>query len=73
MESIRQVPTKLYWFLAAILELAMVFFVSIFKLKKPSDSLTREDISEMRRGNNPGGHSGNDWRYRGSRGKYFFT
>ena len=69
MESIKKVPTKLYWFLAAILELVMVFFVSIFKLKKPSDSLTREDITEMRRGNNPGGHSGNDWRYRGSRGK----
>ena len=43
------------------------FFLSIFKLKKPSDTLTREDVSHMRRGNTQD-TNGNDWRYRGSRG-----
>ena len=26
----------------------------------------------MRRGNGPDGHNGNDWRYRGSRGKHLY-
>jgi hypothetical protein len=58
----------LYWFLSAIVEMILIFFLSIIKLNKPSDSLTREDINTMRRGNQPGGHNGNDWRYRGGRG-----
>ena len=67
MESIRQVPSRMYWFLSGILDLIILFFISIFKLKKPSDTLTREEISAMRRGNTQDSN-GNDWRYRGSRG-----
>ena len=49
----------------------LLFFLSVFKLNKPSDTLSREDISSMRRGNNPG-NNGNDYNYRGSRGKSHF-
>lgn len=42
----------------------------MIKLNKPSDSLSRDDISNMRRGNQPSGHNGNDWRYGGSRGMF---
>jgi len=59
----------MYWFLSAILELLLIFFYSIVKMSKPSDQLTRDDVNDMRRGSKPGGHNGNDWRYRGSRGK----
>ena len=62
-------PNKLYWFLSGILELLLIFFYSIIKMQKPSDQLTKDDVNDMRRGNKPGGHNGNDWRYRGSRGK----
>jgi hypothetical protein len=51
----------------------LIFFLSIFKLSKPSDSLTRDDINNIRRGNNPDGHNGNDFRYRGSRGILLIT
>jgi hypothetical protein len=46
----------------------LLFFLSIVKLNKPSDTLSRDDISTMRRGNNPR-NNGNDYRYQGSRGK----
>jgi hypothetical protein len=46
----------------------LIFFYSIVKMQKPSDQLTRDDVNDMRRGKKPGGHNGNDWRYRGSRG-----
>jgi len=49
----------------------LLFFLSVFKLSKPSDTLSREDISAMRRGNNPR-NNGNDYNYRGSRGKSHF-
>ena len=37
---------------------------------KPSDTLSREDIDNMRRGKKPS-HNGNDYNYKGSRGKQF--
>lgn len=46
----------------------LLFLLSIIKLNKPSDSLSRDDINDMRRGNNPR-NNGNDYRYQGSRGK----
>jgi hypothetical protein len=61
------VPSKVYWFFSALIELILIFFLSIFKLNKPSDSLSREDITDMRRGKPPTGHNGNDFRYKGSR------
>lgn len=70
MESIRQVPSKLYWFLSGIIEMILIFFLSIFKLSKPSDSLNSDDIRNIRRGRNPKGHNGNDYTYRGSRGTF---
>jgi hypothetical protein len=46
----------------------LLFALSLVKLNKPSDTLTREDLSTIRRGNNPR-DGGNDFRYRGPRGK----
>ncbi len=49
-----------------------MFFLSFVRLSQPSDSLTREDIDNMRRGRNPG-HRGNDFRYKGKRGTILFN
>lgn len=64
-------PSRVYWFLSGIIEMILLFFLSAFKLNKPSDTLSREDISAMRRGNNPR-NNGNDYNYRGSRGRSHF-
>jgi hypothetical protein len=40
-------------------------------MSKPSESLTREDIENMRRGRKSS-NNGNDWRYSGKRGKIIF-
>jgi hypothetical protein len=45
----------------------LIFLLSIFKMGKPSDTLSREDIDNMRRGKKPS-HNGNDYNYKGSRG-----
>lgn len=71
MERIRQVPSRLYWFLSGIIEMILIFFLSIVKLSKPSDSLNSDDIRNIRRGKNPYGHNGNDYTYRGSRGIFY--
>lgn len=72
MQGIRQAPSKLYWFISGIIEMLLLFFLSIFKLNKPSDTLTRDDINHIRRGNTPR-NNGNDYQYRGSRGNYYFS
>ena len=43
--------------------------MSFIHLSQPSDSLSREDIENMRRGRK-GGHNGNDFNYKGKRGNY---
>lgn len=70
MDQVKAIPSRLYWFLSGIIEMILLFFLSIFKLNKPSDSLTNEDISNIRRGNKPDGHNGNDHRYGGKRGMF---
>lgn len=45
----------------------LLFIYSIFFLNKPSDTLDREDIDNIRHKRRPG-HNGNDYRYKGSRG-----
>ena len=71
MERIRQVPSRLYWFLSGLIEMILIFFLSIVKLSKPSDTLNSDDIRNIRRGRNPDGHNGNDYTYRGSRSNSF--
>ena len=56
----------MYFFLAAIIELIALFFFSIFKLNKPSDSLDSGDINAIRHYSKPKGN-GNDMNYKGSR------
>ncbi len=41
--------------------------MSFIHLSQPSDSLSRDDIENMRRGRK-GGHNGNDFNYKGKRG-----
>ena len=67
MERIRQVPSRLYWFLSGLIEMILIFFLSIIKLNKPSDTLNSDDVRNISRGRNPDGHNGNDYTYRGSR------
>lgn len=45
--------------------------MSFVNLSQPSDSLTREDIENMRRGRKGGNNNGNDFRYKGKRGILF--
>ncbi len=45
--------------------------MSLIGMSKPSESLTREDIENMRRGRKSS-NNGNDWRYGGKRGKIIF-
>ena len=70
MESIKKVPSRIYWFISGIIELFLIFFLSIFKLNKPSDSVNRDDIDAIRRGSRPR-DAGNDFRYRGTRGSTY--
>lgn len=70
MDSIKRVPSKIYWTISGIIELILIFFLSIFKLNKPSDTVSRDDLDEIRRGNRPG-DAGNNFRYRGSRGSTY--
>jgi len=37
-------------------------------MNKPSDTLTSDDVRNMRRGKIPDGHNGNDYKYKGGRG-----
>lgn len=50
MESIRALPRKLYWLVSGLLELLLLYFLSIIKVSKPTGSLTRDDIRKIRRG-----------------------
>lgn len=45
----------------------MLFVYSIFYMGKPSDTLTREDIDNIRH-KRKANHNGNDWNYKGKRG-----
>lgn len=53
MDSFKKVPSRIYWTISGIIELILIFFLSIFKLNKPSDTVNHEDINEIRRGNRP--------------------
>lgn len=67
MEGVKSIPKKLYFLVAAIIEMLALFFFSIFKLNKPSDSLDSSDISDIRHNRKPKSN-GNDMRYKGKRG-----
>ena len=67
MEGVKQIPKRIYFFFAMLIEILALFFFSIFKLSKPSDSLTSEDINDLRR-NRKLQNNGNDLNYKGKRG-----
>lgn len=66
MDGIKTAPKRVYYFIAALIEMLLLFFYSILYLNKPSDMLTREDIDNIRHKKRPG-DNGNDWRYKGKR------
>lgn len=66
MNTLKAAPSRLYYFIAALIEMILLFFYSILYLNKPSDSLTREDIDDIRHKRKPS-NSGNDWKYKGKR------
>jgi hypothetical protein len=53
--------------ISGLIEAIIIFFMSFIHLSQPSDSLSRDDIENMRRGRK-GGHNGNDFNYKGKRG-----
>jgi hypothetical protein len=57
--------------ISGILEAIVIFFLSFVRLSQPSDSLTRDDIENIRRGRQSE-NNGNDYRYKGKRGNYLF-
>lgn len=68
MDQIRTAPKRAYHFVTSIIEMILLFFYSIFYLTKPSDSLNKDDIDDIRHQRKPGGSSnGNDFNYRGKR------
>jgi hypothetical protein len=67
MDQIRTAPRRAYHFITSIVEMILIFFYSIFYLTKPSDSLDRNDIDDLRRGRKPSGNNGNDMNYKGKR------
>ena len=67
MDQIRTAPRRAYHFITSIVEMILIFFYSIFYLSKPSDSLDRNDIDDLRRGRKPGKNNGNDRNYKGKR------
>ena len=69
METIKSAPTRLYWLISGILEAILIFFMSFVHLSQPSDSLSRDDIENIRRGRK-GDNNGNDYKYRGKRGTH---
>lgn len=66
MDSIKTAPRRLYYFVASLIEMILLFFLSIVYLNKPSDTLTQEDIDGIRHKRRPK-DNGNDWRYKGKR------
>ena len=66
MEGIKAVPSRIYYFVAAIIEMLILFVFSMVKLNKPSDTLNNNDINNLRRYRKPDGN-GNDMNYKGSR------
>ena len=68
MEELKAVPRKVYWLFLTLIDMILLFFYSIFNMTKPSDSLTRDDISRLRNNRTPNGHNGNDMNYKGKRG-----
>ena len=71
MEEIKTAPKRLYFMVAAIIEMLLLFFYSIFYLNKPSGSLTNEDINDIRH-KRKSNNNGNDWKYQGKRGSSRF-
>ena len=67
MEELKKIPNRIYFFIAAIVELLALFFFSIFRMNKPSDSLTNTDIHHIRHNRKPQGNNGNDMNYKGKR------
>jgi hypothetical protein len=66
MDTIKTAPRKVYYFIAALIEMILLFFYSILYMGKPSDTLTREDIDGIRHKRRPD-PNGNDYSYRGKR------
>lgn len=67
MDQIKAAPRRVYHFLTSVIEMILLFFYSIIYLTKPSDSLTRNDIDDIRHKRKPGSHNGNDMNYKGKR------
>ena len=44
MDTIRSVSSKVYWTIADIINLLLIFFLSMVKLNKPSTSINRDDV-----------------------------
>lgn len=61
----------MYYFFASLLEMLLLFFYSIIYMTKPSDTLSRGDLDDIRHRRKPD-NNGNDWKYRGGRGESRF-
>lgn len=48
MEEIKTAPRRLYFMISYIIEMLLLFFYSIVYMNKPSGSLTKEDIDDIR-------------------------
>ncbi len=66
MDSLKSVPRRLYFFIGFVVEMVMLFVLSIIYMTKPSDSLTREDIDHIRHKRKPS-QNGNNYNYKGKR------
>lgn len=66
MDSLKSVPRRLYFFIGFVVEMLMLFVLSIIYMTKPSDSLTREDIDHIRHKRKPS-QNGNNYNYKGKR------
>jgi hypothetical protein len=70
MESIKEAPRRAYSFLSSVIEMIILFFLSIFYLSKPSDSLKKEDIDGIRHRRRPG-NDGDTAKRRGQGGNHY--
>lgn len=66
MKEIKAIPSRVYWALSTLIEMIILFFMTIGGFGKPSDSLTREDIDNIRH-KRKFDHNGNDYKYKGKR------
>lgn len=67
MRELKTAPRRLYYFIASLIDMILLFFYSFIYLTKPSETLNRHDLDDIRHRRKPD-KNGNDWKYKGSRG-----